>query len=80
MHELGILRQIVKVVVQTAEKNRILSVKHITLEVGDRSGIVPLYMEKLFPAASDAIPILQDTVLKIQMVCGKGLMIRDIGY
>ena len=80
MHELGILRQIVRVVEETAEKNRISGVKHITLEVGNDSGIVPYYMTKLFPVAADAFPILADTELRIRMVRGKGLVIKDIGY
>ena len=80
MHELGILRQVVKVVKQAADKNRIKGVKHITLEVGEASGIVPDYMKKLFPVAVDALPLLRDTELRICMVGGRGLVIRDIGY
>lgn len=80
MHELGILRQIVRVVERVADRNRIEGVKHITLEVGDASGVVPFYMKKLFPVAADAIPLLKDTELRIHMVCGKKLIIKDIGY
>ena len=65
MHELGILRQIVRTVVQIAEKNSIENVKHITLEVGLDSGIVPHYMNKLFPAASDSLPLLKNAELRI---------------
>lgn len=80
MHELGILRQVAKVVDRVAVKNRIVSIKHITLEIGVDSGIVPGYMKKLFPIAADAFTILKNTELRIDMVCGKGLVIRDIGY
>ncbi len=80
MHELGILRQIVKVVRQAADKNRIERVKHITLEVGEASGVVPYYMKKLFPVAADTLPLLRNTELRICMVGGRGLVIRDIGY
>lgn len=80
MHELGILRQVVKVVEQAAVKNRIAWVKHITIEVGEESGVVPRYMKKLFPVAADAIPFLKHTELRIRMVCGRGLVIKDIGY
>ena len=41
MHELGILRQIVKIVEQTAVKNGIEHVRNITLEVGRDSEVVP---------------------------------------
>ena len=80
MHELGILRQIVKIVQGAAEKNSIEAIRHITLEVGSSSGIVPLYMKKLFPVAADAIPLLKDAELRISMVNGKRLVIKDIGY
>ena len=49
MHELGILRYIVRIVKQTADKNKIKLIRHITLEVGYDSGIVPYYMKKLYP-------------------------------
>ena len=80
MHELGVLRYVVRTVGGIAEKNRIGSVKHITLEVGEESGYVPFYLEKLFPVAVDAYPVMQNARLKICMVPGKGLQIRDIGY
>ena len=80
MHELGILRQLVGVVRKTADKNRIRAIKFITLEVGDESGVVPYYMEKLFPVAVDAVPLLKNAELRIRMVCGRGLVIRDIVY
>lgn len=80
MHELGVLRQIVKVVTQVAEKKGIDRVRHITLEVGNISGIVPYYMKKLFPAAADAFPKIKNAEIRISIVCGKGLVIKDIGY
>jgi len=80
MHELGLLMQIARVVEQTAQNNLIESVKHITLEVGSDSGVVPRYLKKLFPVAIDPFPVLRSAELHISMVCGKGLVIKDIGY
>ncbi len=80
MHELGILRQIVKVVKQVADTNSIEYVKHITLEVGLDSGIVLRYMEKLFPVAVDSFPFLKNAELRIRSVRGRGLIIKDIGF
>ena len=80
MHELGVLRQIVKTVSRIAEQNRIGQVAHITLEVGEASGFVPLYLTKLFPVATDACPVLQKTRLHISTVPGRGLFIKEIGY
>ena len=80
MHELGVLRQIVKTVERVPEENRIQRVKHISLEVGETSGFVPLYLTKLFPVATDASPALREAKLKIITVPGEGLVIKEIGY
>ena len=80
MHELGILNQVVKAVVRTAEQNRIYRVKHITLEVGTESTFVPAYLEKLFPVAIDNFPVMKNSWLRIRMVPGQGLVISEIGY
>ena len=76
MHELGILRQIVRVVERAANQSIIQSVKFITLEVGNESGIVPYYMRKLFPVAVDSVPLLRNTELHIRIVHGNGLVIK----
>ncbi len=80
MHELGVLCQIIKKVNDIALKNGIEKVKYITLEVGESSSFVPIFLEKLFPIAIEKFPVLQKAVLKILRVPGKNLVIKDIGY
>ncbi|MBQ3077496.1 MAG: hydrogenase maturation nickel metallochaperone HypA [Clostridia bacterium] len=80
MHELGILRHIVKTVNRVAQDNGIRLVRHIALAVGESSGFVPRYLTRLFPVAADAFPALQGTELRIHIVPGAGLVIREIGY
>ena len=80
MHELGVLRHVLKTVGGIAEKNCIESVKFITLEVGIQSTYVPAYLTKLYPVAADPYPALRNAELKINMVSGKGLTIKEIGY
>ena len=80
MHELGVLCEIVKTVDNIARKNQIQQVKHITLEVGNASGYVPLFFQKLFPVATDSFPCIQNAQLRIHTVPGKNLVISDIGY
>lgn len=80
MHELGILRNIIKTVNRVIIENNIKKVKHIALEVGKASGFVPMYLKKLFPVAADAYPALKNTELRIREVPGKGLLIKEIGY
>ena len=80
MHELGVLRQIVRTVSRITEEHRIPQVSHITLEVGDASGFVPQYLTRLFPVAADGHPVLQGAALRILHVPGEGLVIKEIGY
>ena len=80
MHELGVLCQVVKTVGRVAKQNKIKQVKHITLEVGDESGYVPHFLIKLFPAALDLYPEIGAPELKLEIVPGKKLQVKDFGY
>ena len=80
MHELGVLREIVKIVDRVTREKGIQKVKHITLEVGKTSGFVPMYLTKLFPVATAAYPAMHKTKLIIDIVPDKGLVVKDIGY
>ena len=80
MHELGVLCQIIKKVNRVAEEHNISQIKHITLEVGETSGFVPIFLEKLFPVAVENFPSFHSCVLKIEKTEGNGLVIKDIGY
>lgn len=80
MHELGVLRHIVKTVDKVAEENKIKCVKHITLEVGEESGYLPYFLEKLFPVAVEYYPRMGKAELKLLSVPGRGLQIKDFGY
>lgn len=80
MHELGVLCQIVKKVNKIALENEIEQLKHITLEVGEASSFVPVFLEKLFPVAIENFPAFRKCILKIEKTSGNGLVIKDIGY
>lgn len=80
MHELGVLRQVVKTVSRAAEQNRIGRVKYVALEVGRSSGFVPRYLTKLFPVAADSCSLLKNAQLTLSLVPGSGLVIKEIGY
>jgi len=80
MHELGVLMQAVKTVDQVAKQNQIKRVKHMTLEVGEDSGFLPIFFEKLFPVAIEHYPVMQKAELRIEKAPGKGLIVKDIGY
>lgn len=80
MHELGVLKHALKTVSEIAKKNDIDIIKFITLEVGTQSSFVPIFFEKLFPVAIEGIALFNNTSLKIEMVEGKNLIIKEIGY
>ena len=80
MHELGVLRHIVKTVARITEEQHIARVSYIALEVGEASGFVPHYLTKLFPIAADVSPALQGASLRLASVPGNGLVIKEIGY
>ena len=80
MHELGVLSQIIRKVNHIAQENGIKRIKHITLEVGETSSFVPVFLEKLFPIAIEKFPVLENAELKILIVPGKKLVIKDVGY
>ena len=52
----------------------------MTLEIGDDSGFVLVFLEKLFPVAIENFPVMADAELRMEMTTGKGLKIKEIGY
>ena len=80
MHELGVLCQVVKKVSAVAEENKIPAIKHITLEVGTESTFVPVFLEKLFPVATDEMELFKNSELRLSMVPGRNLVIKESGY
>lgn len=80
MHELGVLVQAVKTVDNIAKKQNIKQIKHMTLEVGEESGFLPVFLEKLFPIAIEHYPVMSKAELRIEETTGRGLIIKEIGY
>lgn len=79
MHELGVLCQAVRLVEEKAIACGMDKVKYMTLEVGQDSGYVPVFFEKLFPVAVDRVPRLKNAQLIIETVPGHGLAVREFG-
>lgn len=73
MHEIGALYQAVKTVDGIAKEHHIERVKHITLEVGELTGFLPVFFEKYFPIVVEDFPIMQDAELKIHIVRGEAV-------
>ena len=80
MHELGVLTHAIKTVEKIAEENGIKQIDFITLDVGRESFFVPDYLVKLYPVAIDSFSRFEKSTLKINIVEGNGLVIKEIGY
>ncbi|MBR4304629.1 MAG: hydrogenase maturation nickel metallochaperone HypA [Clostridia bacterium] len=80
MHELGVLKTALGRVQKAADDANILHIKTVTLEVGRSSNFVPEYFFKLYPAAREFYPATASSELKIDMVDGGGLVIKEIAY
>ena len=80
MHELGVLTHAIKTVDRIAEQNGIKRIAFITLDVGKESSFVPDYLNRLYPVATDNLPRFERSTLKINIVDGNGLVIKEIGY
>lgn len=72
LHELGILFHVVSTVETFAQRNCVIKIDTLVLQIGELSPVVPQYIEACYPAAVDGT-LLQDTKLKIEIVPGNAL-------
>ena len=69
MHEIGIVRQLIRTVTDFAAENGVRDIREVVVDCGELSLVIPEYVEELFPvAAKDSI--LKDAKLTINMVPG----------
>jgi len=63
---------IIKTVEDFAGRNGVTKVETLVLQIGELSSMIPKYIDSCYPAAVDGT-LLQDTVLKIEILPGNGL-------
>ena len=69
MHEIGIVRQLVRTVSDFAAENQVSDIREVVVDCGELSLVIPEYLEELYPVvAKDSI--LADAKLTIHMVPG----------
>ena len=69
MHEIGIVRQLVRTVTDFAAENGVTDIREVVVDCGELSLVIPEYVEELYPVvAKDSI--LKDAKLTIHMVPG----------
>lgn len=69
MHEIGILRQLVRTVEAFAAENGVSDIREVVVDCGELSLVIPEYLEELYPVAAKG-SLLQDAKLTIRMVPG----------
>ena len=67
MHEMSTMVRMVNLACGRAEKEGGGKLKEISISVGEMTGILPVYLQKYFPAASKGTPA-EGAVLKIREV------------
>ena len=69
MHEIGIVRQLIRTVTDFAAEHEIRDIREVVVDCGELSLVIPEYLEELYPVvAKDSI--LADAKLTIHMVPG----------
>ena len=69
MHEIGIVRQLVRTVSAFAEENGLTEISEVVVDCGELSLVIPEYVEELYPVAvKDSL--LAHTKLRINIVPG----------
>lgn len=58
MHEINIVRQVVRTVEDFARENQITDVREVVLDIGELSLVIPEYVEDLYP------PVVKGTILE----------------
>ena len=69
MHEIGIVRQILRTVTEFAEENDLQDIREVVVDCGELSLVIPEYLEEVYPAV---IPgsILNSAKLTVNVVPG----------
>ena len=69
MHEIGILRHLVRTVTEFAAENGIREISEVVVDCGELSLVIPEYVEELYPVViRDSI--LENAKLTIHMIPG----------
>ncbi len=69
MHEINIVRQVVRTVEDFAKENQVTDVREVVLDIGELSLVIPEYVEQLYPAVVRGT-ILENARLIINIIPG----------
>ena len=69
MHEIGIVRQLVRTVTDFAAKNGVTDIREVVVDCGELSLVIPEYVEELYPVVVKG-SLLENAKLTIHVVPG----------
>ncbi len=69
MHEIGIVRQLVRTVTEFAAQNGVEEICEVVVDCGELSLVIPEYVEELYPVAAKG-SILEKAKLTVNLVPG----------
>ena len=73
MHELSILVEVIRIVEEMAEEQKIDKVAAIVLQIGELSSVVPKFLVDYMPFVVDEKPRFKDTTLEIETIPGMAM-------
>ncbi len=69
MHEIGIVRQLVRTITDFAAENDVKDIREVVVDCGELSLVIPEYLEELYPVVAKG-SILENAKLTVCMVPG----------
>ncbi|MCR4804115.1 MAG: hydrogenase maturation nickel metallochaperone HypA [Clostridia bacterium] len=69
MHEIGIVRQLVRTLTDFAAENDVKDIREVVVDCGELSLVIPEYLEELYPVVAKG-SILENAKLTVCMVPG----------
>ena len=70
MHELSVMMEVIRIVDETAEENDLTTLKAVVLQVGELSGVVPIFLKEYWPMLTEGKPLYKDTELVVETIPG----------
>ena len=71
MHEIGALYKMLEQVEAVAKANHVKQIKAIVIDLGELSGMLPVFLEKYYPAATENKELFKGSELIINIIKGE---------
>ena len=69
MHEINIVRQVMRTVEEFAKENQVSDIREIVLDIGELSLVIPEYVEEIYPVVAKGT-MFEDIKLIIDVIPG----------